>query len=52
MKTGGRWLCRTLAGPRVADLGWPSFEGEAGAERELVAKVTPILRANDFCRSW
>lgn len=33
-------------GPRVAAL--LSFEGDDGAERELVARVTPILRAKDF----
>ena len=35
-----------LEGPRVAAL--LSLEGEEGTERELVASVTPMLRANDF----
>ena len=33
-------------GPRVAAL--LSFEGEEGTETELVARVTPMLRASDF----
>ena len=33
-------------GPSVAAL--LSLEGEEGTERELVASVTPMLRANDF----
>lgn len=44
---GGLEAVRIDDGPRVADL--LSFEGEGGAERELVASVTPILRARDFC---
>ena len=40
-------VLRIVEGPSVADL--LSLEGEGGAERELVAKVTPMLRARDFC---
>ena len=48
--SGGREVGRILEGPRVADLVL-SLQGEGGAERELVARVTPILLANDFCLS-
>lgn len=47
--TGGLEVPRRVEGPRVADL--LSLEGEGGAERELVARVTPMLRAMDFCLS-
>lgn len=42
-------MLRMVEGPKVADL--LSLEGDGGAERELVASVMPILRANDFCLS-
>ena len=42
----GLGMLLMVDGPRVADL--LSLEGEEGAERELVASVTPMLRANDF----
>lgn len=47
--TDGLEVLRMVEGPSVADL--LSLEGEGGAERELVACVTPMLRARDFCLS-
>ena len=44
--SGGLDMFLMLEGPRVAAL--LSLEGEEGTERELVARVTPMLRANDF----
>lgn len=45
----GRADVRIEDGPRVADFVSLLF-GEEGAEREFT-RVTPMLRAKDFCRS-